>query len=110
MTTHGGYTDNAFIRSSILELTESDITLIPLPMFHMFAVSTLLNFITVGGTVIIMERFETEEVLDLLHENRITFFTGVPTMYSYLLSHPKIDQYDLGSIRICIIAGGNVNY
>jgi len=110
MTTHGGYTDNALIRSTILELTESDITLIPLPMFHMFAVSTLLNFITVGGTVIIMERFETEEVLDLLHENRITFFTGVPTMYSYLLSHPKIDQYDLGSIRICIIAGGNVNY
>ncbi|OPX32899.1 MAG: hypothetical protein B1H11_13415 [Desulfobacteraceae bacterium 4484_190.1] len=63
MTTHGGYTDNAFIRSTILELNEKDITLIPLPLFHMFAVSTLLNFITIGGTVIITERFQTEEVL-----------------------------------------------
>lgn len=110
MTTHGGYTDNAFIRSSILELNERDSTLISLPMFHMFAVSTLLNFITVGGTVIITERFQTEEVLDLLYENKITFFTGVPTMYSYILDHPKIDQYDLSSLRLCIIAGGNVNY
>jgi long-chain acyl-CoA synthetase len=110
MTTQGGYTDNAFIRSSILELDERDSTLISLPMFHMFAVSTLLNFVTVGGTVIITERFQTEEVLDLIHKTRITFFTGVPTMYSYILDHPKIDQYDLSSLRLCIIAGGNVNY
>jgi len=110
MTTHGGYTDNAFIKSSILELTENDITLIPLPMFHMFAISTLLNFMTVGGEVIITERFETEEVMDLIAENRVTFFTGVPTMYAYMLSHPEIDRYDLSSVRICIIAGGNVNY
>jgi long-chain acyl-CoA synthetase len=110
MTTHGGYTDNALIRSSILELNDQDITVIPLPLFHMFAVSSLLNFITVGGTAILMERFETEEVLELLHENRVTFFTGVPTMYSYMLNHPKIEQYDLSSLRLCIIAGGNVNY
>ena len=110
MTTHGGYTDNAFIRSSILELTENDKTLISLPMFHMFAISTLLNFITVGGTVNIMEQFDTEKVLDLLHDNKITFFTGVPTMYSYLLNHPKINKYNLSSLKLCIIAGGNVNY
>jgi long-chain acyl-CoA synthetase len=110
MTPHGAYTDNALIRSSTLELNEKDTTVIPLPMFHMFAISTLLNFITVGGTVIITERFQAEEVLELIHRNKITFFTGVPTMYSYLLSHPKIDEYDLSSLRLCIIAGGNVNY
>lgn len=110
MTTHGGYTDNAYIRSTILELNEEDITLIALPLFHMFAVSTLLNFISVGGTVIITERFYTEEVLNLLYENKVTFFTGVPTMYSYILNHPETDRYDLTSIKLCIIAGGNVNY
>ena len=110
MTPHGAYTDNALIRSSILELNEKDITVISLPLFHMFAVCTLLNFITVGGTVIITERFQTEEVLDLMNKNKITFLTGVPTMYSYLLTHPQIDQYDLSSLRLCIIAGGNVNY
>ena len=110
MTPHGAYTDNALIRSSILELNEKDVTVIPLPLFHMFAVCTLLNFITVGGMVIITERFQTEEVLELIHRNKITFFTGVPTMYSYLLNHPEIDQYDLSSLRLCIIAGGNVNY
>ncbi|MBW1781511.1 MAG: AMP-binding protein [Deltaproteobacteria bacterium] len=110
LTTHGGYTDNAYIRSTILELAEEDRTLIALPLFHMFAVSTLLNFITVGGTVIITERFNTQEVLDLVSQNKITFFTGVPTMYSYILNHPEINNYDLSSIRLCIIAGGNVNY
>ncbi len=110
MTTHGGYTNNAFIRSHILELTEDDVTLIPLPLFHMFAVATFLNFVTVGGTVILMERFQTEEVLSALEKYKVTFFTGVPTMYDYLIHHPEIDRYDLGSLRLCIIAGGNVNY
>jgi long-chain acyl-CoA synthetase len=110
MTTHGGYTDNALIRSTMLELTENDTTLLALPLFHMFAVSTLLNFITVGGSVVLTERFQTKEAMELLHKNRITFFTGVPTMYSYILNHPEIDNYDLSSIRLCIIAGGNVNY
>jgi long-chain acyl-CoA synthetase len=110
MTPHGAYTDNALIRSSFLELNEADTTVIPLPMFHMFAINTLLNFISVGGTVIITERFQAEEVLELIQRNKITFFTGVPTMYSYLLNHPKIDEYDLSSLRLCIIAGGNVNY
>ena len=110
MTTHGGYTDNALIRSTILELSKDDITLIPLPMFHMFGMATFLNFITVGGTVILMERFQTDEVLYSLEKDKITFFSGVPTMYDYLINHPKIDQIDLSSLRICIIAGGNVNY
>jgi long-chain acyl-CoA synthetase len=110
MTAHGAYTDNALIRSTILELNEKDITVIPLPLFHMFAMSTLLNFITVGGECIITERFQTEEILKLIDKERITFFTGVPTMYAYLLNHPKMDQYDLSSLRLCVIAGGNVNY
>ncbi|HDG97910.1 MAG TPA: hypothetical protein ENG73_07050 [Desulfobacterales bacterium] len=47
----------------IREVTEDDVTLIPLPLFHMFAVATFLNFVTVGGTVILIERFQTEEVI-----------------------------------------------
>lgn len=54
----------------IRELTEDDVTLIPLPLFHMFAVATFLNFVTVGGTVILIERFQTEEVI---------FAAGFPT-------------------------------
>lgn len=47
----------------IRELTEDDVVLIPLPLFHMFAVARFLNFVAVGGTVILMERSQTEEVL-----------------------------------------------
>jgi long-chain acyl-CoA synthetase len=111
MTTHGGYTDNAFTKARSLEYTENDITLIALPMFHMFAMgSTLLGFLTVGGSAVIIERFDAKQVLAALERYRITSFTGVPTMFHYLLNCSEIDNHDLGSLRICVIAGGNVNY
>jgi long-chain acyl-CoA synthetase len=54
------------------------------------------------ATMVIMPRFDPEEVLKLIQEYKVTIFCGVPTMYSLLLSTSKINEYNLSSLKICI--------
>ena len=58
-----------------------------------------------GGTVIVAERFTPAIVCEQIEKNKVTIFTGVPTMYSMLLNYPEINRHDLTSLRGCYSAG-----
>ncbi|WP_366924466.1 long-chain fatty acid--CoA ligase [Metallumcola ferriviriculae] len=81
-------------------------SLVVLPLFHSYGMSTSMNTtLLMAGTLILVPRFEPEEVLKLIEAYRPTIFNGVPTMYTALLQHPKLKDFDLSSIRICITGG-----
>ncbi|GAA1002535.1 long-chain-fatty-acid--CoA ligase [Acrocarpospora pleiomorpha] len=64
-----------------------DTYLCVLPLFHSFGQTAVQNAsIAFGGTVVLMSRFEPRRVLDVMVEERITVFGGVPTMYWALLA------------------------
>ena len=44
----------------------------------------------VGGTVVLMERFDPAAALHLIDEHAATMFEGVPAMYAMMLSHPDL--------------------
>src|SRR5262249_38085779 len=62
--------------------------------------------IGVGGTAVIMERFDAETYLQLVEKHRITHSQLVPTMFSRLLKLPDAVRrtYDLRSLEIAIHA------
>jgi long-chain acyl-CoA synthetase len=77
-----------------------------LPFFHVFANTVVLNASTLQGAQIVMlPKFELKAVLKTIERKRITVMPGVPTMYTAILDHPKIGDFDLSSIRICISGG-----
>jgi long-chain acyl-CoA synthetase len=77
-----------------------------LPFFHVFANTVVLNASTLQGAQIVMlPKFELKQVLKTIERTRITVMPGVPTMYTAILDHPKIADFDLSSIRICISGG-----
>jgi long-chain acyl-CoA synthetase len=77
-----------------------------LPFFHVFANTVVLNASTLQGAQIVMlPKFELKQVLKTIARTRITVMPGVPTMYTAILDHPKIADFDLSSIRICISGG-----
>ncbi|MDV7338714.1 long-chain fatty acid--CoA ligase [Terasakiella sp. A23] len=77
-----------------------------LPFFHVFAMTVVLNLgIASGMELIMVPRFELDEVLDLINEKKPTLFPAVPTIYNAISQHPKIRDYDLTSIRYCISGG-----
>lgn len=73
-----------------------------LPFFHVFGLSTAMNFaIYMGWGNVLVPKPQPEQLLEAISKFRPSFAPLVPTMYIGLLNHPNIGQADLTSIRGC---------
>jgi long-chain acyl-CoA synthetase len=87
-------------------LNEDSAYLSPAPLYHAAPLRFSLNAQRFGGTVIVMEHFDAEELLRLIEVHRVTHTQVVPTMFVRML---KLDadvrsQYDVSSLRCAIHA------
>jgi len=77
-----------------------------LPFFHVFAMTVVMNLtIAIGGSIVMRPRFELDPVLADVTKKKPTLFPGVPTMYTAINNHPKLDKFDLTSIKTCMSGG-----
>src|SRR6201994_4772848 len=85
---------------------EGMIYLSPAPLYHSAPQAAVNMTLRVGGTVIIMERFDPEQYLALVETWGITHTQLVPTMFSRMLKLPEEvrSRYDLSSLEIAIHA------
>ncbi|MBM4339422.1 MAG: long-chain fatty acid--CoA ligase [Deltaproteobacteria bacterium] len=93
------------------KLTSSDRLVCALPLFNNFALSVLLMpTFFIGGSMVLVDRFEAGKVLDRLSRFKGTYYAGTPTMYIYLLEHldPKI--HNLQSLRVVNSGGAHCPY
>jgi long-chain acyl-CoA synthetase len=85
---------------------ERDVIVGVLPMFHVFANSTVLNrTVYVGGCIVMLPRFDAGQCLKAIARTRATSLPGVPTMYQALLDHPDCAKTDFSSLQVCISGG-----
>jgi long-chain acyl-CoA synthetase len=71
--------------------------LITLPLFHTTGQTAQMNAqIYAGSRVVLLPRFEVQPVLDAFRDERINFWTGVPTMYWAILKHVEENGIDVG--------------
>ncbi|WP_407180023.1 class I adenylate-forming enzyme family protein [Bradyrhizobium sp. STM 3562] len=91
----------------IAELTEKDVVLSPLPLFHSYGLNlSVLGVFAVGASEHIMEKFSPQQALDLLQTGNYSVLPGVPTMFHYFLHRAQeIGIERLGALRLCISAG-----
>ncbi len=104
MLTHHNILDNArqFAR---VHYADDDRLLIAAPLFHCWGlINGVLGISTVGGTAIVIRRFQTNPVLDLIETAHPTILMAVPTMVNYLAKSPTIAQRDLTSLRVVLSA------
>ncbi|MFF0085280.1 class I adenylate-forming enzyme family protein [Streptomyces canus] len=83
-----------------LEVGPADRCLLILPLFHVngIVVSVLLPLL-VGASVVIAGRFDPRTFFDLVEQERPTFFSAVPTIYSMLAALPDDVLPDTSSLR-----------
>jgi len=87
-------------------LTEADRTLIVGPLYHVGGMDLpATGTLYVGGSVVILRRFDPLEVLRSIHEEKVTNLWLSPAMTIRLFQEPTFDQYDVSSVRF-IIDGG----
>ncbi|HUJ66661.1 MAG TPA: long-chain fatty acid--CoA ligase [Acidimicrobiales bacterium] len=100
---------NADTPGRLFGVEPDDVVLVVLPLFHVFGLSSQLNVcVRFGVTMYLMPRFDPTKVLEVIQQERITIFEGVPTMYVALLNHPQVDQYDVSSLRVGISGGAAI--
>ena len=72
----------------------------PTPLFHVTANNCLLQPCTLaGGRIVLMRKWDPGRALELIERERVTNFSGVPTMSRELLIHPDWETSDTSSLK-----------
>ena len=72
----------------------------PTPLFHVTANNCLLHPATLaGGTLVLTYKWDPGRALELIEREKVTSFSGVPTMSRELLAHPDWERRDVSSIQ-----------
>ena len=96
---HQNILTTAMTAGRLSGMGEQDVSLVTLPMFHCYAQTVQLNAgLYYGGSLVLLERFDPDLVLQAMQDHGVTLFCGVPTMYWALLNHEGADKFDLKKI------------
>ena len=78
-----------------------------LPCFHVYGMTVGMFFaLSTGGELILTpDPRNLTLILEIIHNERISIYPGVPAMYVGVINHPKVGDYDLRSVKACLSAG-----
>ena len=103
---HQNIFTTALTAGRLSNLTPDDVQLVTLPLFHCYAQTVQLNAgLYYGCSLVLLQRFDPDLVLQAMQDHDVTLFCGVPTMYWSLLNHRDTDKYDLKKIASTLRLG-----
>jgi long-chain acyl-CoA synthetase len=76
------------------------VTLVSTPLYSNTTLVSLLPTVSLGGTSVLMPRFDIGEFLRLAEHHRVTHAMLVPVQYKRILEHDGFDRADLSSFRM----------
>lgn len=72
----------------------------PTPLFHVTACNCILHAATASGAkVVLMYKWDPGRALELIEREKVTSFSGVPTMSREMLLHPDWEKRDTSSVQ-----------
>jgi long-chain acyl-CoA synthetase len=111
MLSHANLTANVFqISRCFPEVVDGEGRMLGvLPLFHVFAMTCVMNYgIRVGAEIILVPRFEIKQLLKTIETYRPNIFPGVPTLYSAISAAVAKTPADLSSVSWCISGGASL--
>ncbi|MFH1137037.1 MAG: long-chain-fatty-acid--CoA ligase [Pseudomonadota bacterium] len=100
--THAGY----FGTSVTLKSTFGDIgdtLLMPLPLFHIGALAPVPMVIHFGMKTVLQRAFDPKNFLELLIQEKVTWFGSVPQILMFLRQVPNFMEYDWSRVRMILV-------
>jgi len=84
-------------------------SLMAVPLFHITALGGIfLLSLPRAEKIVLMYKWDAAEALDLIEAEKITRFTGVPTVVGDMLSHPNFSQEKVKTMKTMMAGGGPV--
>ena len=90
----------------LLGMDENSVYLSPAPLYHSAPLMYSAGVHELGGTLVIMDRFDPERFLSYVEQYSVTDTQMVPTMFIRLLKQPEEvrNRYDLSSLKMAVHA------
>src|SRR5215475_8885364 len=91
--THANILGSALNIATHYALTPSDRSLVVLPLFHGHGlIGCALSTLASGGTLVVPPRFSAADFWKLFREDRVTWYSAVPTIHQILLERADSDD------------------
>jgi long-chain acyl-CoA synthetase len=88
------------------KISSADVYLSPAPIYHTAPLKWCGGVHALGGTVVLLERFDAEKALAAIERYRVTVTQMVPTMFIRMLQLPEHTRtgHDVSSLRLAVHA------
>jgi acyl-CoA synthetase (AMP-forming)/AMP-acid ligase II len=88
------------------QISSDDVYLSPAPIYHTAPLKWCGGVQALGGTVVLMDRFDAEKALAAIQKYRVSVTQMVPTMFVRMLQLPDAlrDAFDVSSLRMAVHA------
>ncbi len=103
MLTHRNLTSNHLQFINATGITNTDVTLIFLPLYHIYGVLLTGSFLAAGATQVLMERFDMQRALELTEKHGVTWFFAVPPILLGLANFPG-DLHEMRTVKYLMSA------
>jgi acyl-CoA synthetase (AMP-forming)/AMP-acid ligase II len=81
------------------------VTLLPLPLFHVFGFMMVLRSVSMGETAVLMERFDFGAALRAIEQYRVTLLPAAPPLLVAMLKSEEARRRDLSSLLVIGVGG-----
>jgi acyl-CoA synthetase (AMP-forming)/AMP-acid ligase II len=103
MLTHRNLVANIEQAHNSMPLSEADTLVGLLPFFHIYGQTVVLNMgLAKGSTVIIMQRFDCDQLMDLMEEHGVTWLHVAPPVILQLANHTNVEGRDFSKLKLVI--------
>ncbi len=104
MLTHYNIVSNIIQGGIVYELSEFDIALTVLPLYHIYGLNVCMNqAIWLGASQVVTPRFEVKEFSELIEKYRVTYSLCVPPIFLAVVRHleePGVREYDWEDLKV----------
>jgi len=104
MLTHDNLLSNIEQSLSVTDqIAAGDVIYTVLPLFHIFGLNMALNLgLSVGATVLLVQRFDPVTAIDTIAERGVTVLPGSPSMWMAFDSFDQLDGSEFSGVRLAL--------
>lgn len=74
-----------------------------LPFYHIYGQTVIMGGgLTHGQTLLVFPKLDIDQLLNYIQKYRATVFYGVPTLYNAIINHPRANDIDFSSLKLCL--------
>ncbi len=76
------------------------------PISHVYGMTAVMNVpISEGSVMVLLPRFQVDELLESIKKYEPSYFPGVPAMFVEMNNQPNVRKYNVGAVRTYLSSG-----